>query len=225
MGEGSSAYARRVPDPEVLDPAALAARIVGVAEGRRRCLVGIAGPPGAGKSTIAAWLAERLGAPLVPMDGFHLAQAVLDAEGTADRKGAPHTFDAAGFVALLHRLRTPTAGEVVYAPRFDRHLEEPVAGAVAVPPDTAIVVVEGNYLLLDEPPWSEVRALLDLCAHVHVDSGVRVERLVTRHVVHGRSDAEARAWVERSDEPNARLVEACRHRADVLVGPAPWPAG
>jgi pantothenate kinase len=151
------------------------------------------------------------------MDGFHLAQAVLEADGTADRKGAPHTFDAAGFVALLRRLREPVSGEVVFAPRFDRHLEEPIAGAIAVRPADDLVIVEGNYLLVDDGPWAEVRGLLDLAVHLDLDPQVRVARLVARHVDHGRAPADARTWVERSDEANARLIEAARWRADLLL--------
>lgn len=196
-----------------------------LAAGPRRVL-GVAGPPGAGKSTLAAALVAALGdrAVLVPMDGFHLAQAELVRLGRADRKGAPDTFDAAGFVALLRRLRAPgdrgagvPADEVVYAPTFDRALEEPVAGAIAVPADVPLVVVEGNYLLHDDGAWSRVAGLLDETWFVDVDDAVRVERLVARHVAFGRTPDAARAWVLRSDEANARLVSAGRGRADRVL--------
>ncbi|MBB3193622.1 nucleoside/nucleotide kinase family protein [Roseateles terrae] len=198
-----------------------------LAKGGRR-LLGIAGPPGAGKSTVAALLKEALGdqAQVVPMDGFHLAQAELERLGRAGRKGAPDTFDASGFVSLLRRLRTPDAEAeaLVYAPEFRRDLEEPIAGALAVPATLPLVIVEGNYLLLSSPPWSEVQPLLDECWHVSVAQAQRLARLIARHERHGRSPQDARAWALGNDEPNARLVEAAAHRADWQM---PWaePAG
>ncbi|MFD8619530.1 nucleoside/nucleotide kinase family protein [Streptomyces sp. NPDC059513] len=190
-----------------------------LAETGRRRILGIAGPPGAGKSTVAQRLAEGLEgrAALVPMDGFHLAGAELDRLGRAGRKGAPDTFDAAGYAALLRRLRDPDPAHPVYAPAFDRALEEPVAGALAVPPDVPLVITEGNYLLLEDGPWAEVRGLLDEVWFLDLDPEVRVRRLVERHVRYGKPPAYARAWVERSDEANARLVESGRERADVVV--------
>jgi pantothenate kinase len=187
------------------------------ASGTRRVL-GVAGPPGAGKSTLSAALLGALGPDAVglPMDGYHLAQAELVRLGRADRKGAPDTFDAAGFVALLRRLREPE-GEVVYAPAFERAIEEPIAGAIAVPHDVPLVVAEGNYLLLEELPWAAVRALLDEAWYVDLDPEVRVRRLIDRHVRYGRTPDDARAWVLRSDEANARLVESSRGRADLVV--------
>ncbi|MEU3607796.1 nucleoside/nucleotide kinase family protein [Streptomyces sp. NPDC035033] len=199
----------------------LVGRARGLALSGGRRVLGIAGAPGAGKSTLAARLVERLDglAVLVPMDGFHLAGAELARLGRADRKGAPDTFDAAGYAALLARLRAPEPGTVVYAPAFDRALEEPVAGSVPVPPRTPLVVTEGNYLLLDAGPWAAVRPLLDEVWYVDLPDAVRVSRLVDRHVRFGRTRAEAEAWVARSDEANARLVAAHRHRADLVVTP------
>ena len=177
-------------------------------------LLGITGAPGAGKSTLAAVLAERWGLAVVPMDGFHYADVELGRRGLLDRKGAPETFDAPGYAALLHRVR---AGEDdVVAPAFERDLEQPLAGAIHVPA-YGTVVTEGNYLLLDEPRWHAVRAELDVVWHVTVDEALRVERLVARHVAFGKSPEEARAWVERVDAANARLVEAARDRADVVL--------
>lgn len=201
-----------------LDPALLARASALAATGRR--LLGLAGPPGAGKSTLAAAVVGALGdrAVLVPMDGFHLAQAELERLGRADRKGAPDTFDAVGFVALLGRLRAQGPGDpVVYAPRFDRHLEEPIAGAIGVAAAVRLVVVEGNYLLHDEGAWAGVGPLLDDVWYLDLPDEVRVARLVARHVAHGRAPDAAREWVLRSDEANARLVERGRDRAGLVV--------
>ncbi len=229
------------------------------ASGRR--LLGLAGPPGAGKSTLAESLVRDLPAGVavvVPLDGFHLAQAELVRLGRAERKGAPDTFDVAGFVALLQRIRAagigcagvrcagtdeanpsaadtengntdaagtpardvplpgPEDARVVYAPAFRREWEEPVAGAIPVGPGHRLVVVEGNYLLLDGP-WAPVRTLLDECWYLDLDDEERVRRLVARHEHFGREPQEARAWVMRSDEANARQVTAARGRADRVL--------
>ncbi|MET9666147.1 nucleoside/nucleotide kinase family protein [Streptomyces sp. NPDC006475] len=201
------------PPPHLLERA----RALAV-PGRRRIL-GLAGAPGAGKSTLAGRLVDALDglAVLVPMDGFHLAQAELERLGRAGRKGAPDTFDAAGYAALLARLRTRSADTTVYAPAFDRRLEEPVAGSIAVPPDVPLVVTEGNYLLHDEGAWSGIRALLDEIWYLELDPAVRVPRLVDRHVEFGKERSFAERWVRDSDEANARLVARGRGRADVVV--------
>lgn len=192
-------------------------RAVALSAGPARSVLGIVGAPGAGKSTLAAALIEALGsrAVLVPMDGFHLADTELRRLGRADRKGAPDTFDAAGYVHLLRRL-VERADDVVHAPVFRRELELAEAGALPVPRATSLVVTEGNYLLLDGP-FAPVRALLTQSWYVDVDPGLRRQRLVARHERHGRTPAAARAWVEHTDEPNARLVEATRDRADRRV--------
>jgi pantothenate kinase len=187
-----------------------------------RALIGITGPPGAGKSTIAEELGARLDAPVVPMDGFHLRNDQLEARGLRGLKGAPQTFDAPGFVELLESLRA--ARRDVRAPTFDRALDEPVAHAIPVPRDAPVVIVEGNYLLLDDAPWHRVRPLLDLTAWVDLETGVRVERLIERHVRHGRSRDDAIRFVHESDEANAELVARTRKCADLTVSAAD-PAG
>nr|WP_107092003.1 MULTISPECIES: nucleoside/nucleotide kinase family protein [unclassified Streptomyces] len=198
----------------------LAARARALAETGERRILGLAGPPGAGKSTLAARLVDRLDglAVLVPMDGFHLARAELERLGRADRKGAPDTFDAAGYTALLTRLRAPEPGTTVYAPAFDRSLEEPVAGAVPVDPAVPLVVTEGNYLLHDEGAWAGVLPLLDEAWYLDLPDRHRVPRLIERHVRFGKDRARAEHWVRTSDEPNARLIARGRDRAHLVVG-------
>lgn len=183
-----------------------------------RAVLGICGAPGAGKSTLAAELVSRIGddAVVVPMDGFHLHDDELARLGLADRKGAPETFDVAGYASLLRRLRTETA-HTVYAPAFDRDRELSVAGAIAVRPEHRLVVTEGNYLLCDGPGWSEVRPLLDEVWFVEQEESTRVERLVERHVAHGKPPELARRWTLSSDQANADLVARTRAAADVVV--------
>ncbi|MEW2046719.1 nucleoside/nucleotide kinase family protein [Streptomyces sp. NPDC005476] len=189
-----------------------------------RAFLGIAGSPGAGKTTLARRLVRELNgtgepwAAHVPMDGFHLADAELDRLGRRDRKGAPDTFDAAGYAALLRRLREESDSEdIVYAPGFERVLEQPLAGAVPVPPTARLVVTEGNYLLLGTGAWSRVRAALDEVWFCESDEDERVRRLVARHEEFGKGHAQAVAWVHRSDERNAALVASTRDRADLVV--------
>ncbi|MFF9430851.1 nucleoside/nucleotide kinase family protein [Streptomyces sp. NPDC014746] len=195
----------------------LVARARGLAGAGERRILGIAGAPGAGKSTLAGRLVDRLdgAAVLVPMDGFHLARAELERLGRAGRKGAPDTFDAAGYTALLARLRT--AGTTVYAPAFDRALEEPVAGSIPVPPEVPLVITEGNYLLHDEDAWAAVRPLLDEAWYLDLATDVRVPRLIARHVQYGKDPSHAEHWVHTSDERNARLVALGRDRADLVI--------
>jgi pantothenate kinase len=181
----------------------------------QRVMLGLVGAPGSGKSTVAQAL--QLLFPevsvVVPMDGYHLANVELARLGRARRKGAHDTFDSAGYVALLRRLRQQAEGETVYAPLYTRELEEGIAGAIPVPASAQLVITEGNYLLLDEGPWTQVAALLDEAWYVDVDQALRVERLTRRHQQFGRSLADAQAWVAGTDEPNARLIEATRGRA------------
>ena len=185
------------------------------ADGRERTLFGIAGPPGCGKSTIAERLGRELSSPVVPMDGFHHPQSELERRGLSHVKGAPETFAAADFVALVRELRVPD--HEVRAPAFDRDLNDPVADRVIVAPEDRIVIVEGNYLLLGERPWSELDDLLDVVGYVDVPDDVRVLRLVARHVEFGRTPTESEAFVALSDERNTTRVRAGRARAQLLV--------
>ena len=192
--------------------------------GGHRAVLGITGSPGAGKSTLAENLVRKLngtaGQPWVahvPMDGFHLADVELERLGRRDRKGAPDTFDAAGYAALLARLHGDEEGDVVYAPGFERVLEQPIAGAVPVPPTARLVVTEGNYLLLDTGAWPRVRSRLDEVWFCDLDEEERLRRLIARHEEFGKGHEEAVEWVLRSDQRNAELVAATRDRADLVV--------
>jgi pantothenate kinase len=179
-------------------------------------MVGIAGPPGAGKSRLARTLAAELGPHvLVPMDGFHFNNARLEALGLRGRKGAPETFDSDGYVTLLRRLREP--GErTVWAPEFHREIEDAIAAAIPVGPQVRLVITEGNYLLLDGP-WQPVRELLDQVWFVEVPEQLRQQRLAARHERYGRTEAWAWERTLGSDECNARTVLATRERADLVL--------
>ncbi|WP_028927743.1 nucleoside/nucleotide kinase family protein [Pseudonocardia acaciae] len=204
------------PDPAWLDRACRLA-----ASGR--ALLGIAGQPGAGKSTLAEALLRGLSergveTALVGMDGFHIAHRALERLGLAEVKGAPETFDAAGYVALLRRLRAPSDDEVVWAPEFRREIEDAIQSAVPIAPSVAVVITEGNYLLLDGP-WRPVRSLLDEVWYIEIPDDVRRRRLAARHEFYGRSPAQAWERTLGSDERNARTVAATRTRADLTITP------
>jgi pantothenate kinase len=189
-----------------------------MARGGRRIL-GVTGAPGSGKSTLAQQIAARMPgrAVLVPMDGFHLANSELARLGRRGRKGAEDTFDSAGYVALLRRLRDQRAGEIVYAPEFRREVDESIGCAIPVDPEQPLVVTEGNYLLLETGHWSGIRPLLDEVWYVEIDAELRRRRLVARHMQYGRGERAARDWAALTDEPNAVLVAANRARADLVV--------
>ncbi len=196
----------------------LVTRARALAAGRGRAVLGITGSPGAGKSTLAEALLAELGTGVahVPMDGFHLADVALTALGRRDAKGAPDTFDVGGYVALLRRIHTD-AEDVIYAPAFERDLEQPLAGAIAVPRSARLVLTEGNYLLLEAGGWAQVRPLLDEVWFCDPDPALRLARLTARHVAFGKDPGHAESWVESVDAPNAELVEATRGRADLVV--------
>ncbi len=190
------------------------------AEGRR-ALLGVVGLPGAGKSTLAEALVARLNADgaraaHVPMDGFHLADRQLARLGLVGSKGAPETFDADGYAALLRRL-SGAGSHTVYAPAFERDLEQPLAGALAVEPAVQLVVSEGNYLLLQDGPWPEVAECFDEIWFLDQDEEQRLGRLIARHVAFGKSPEQAAEWVDRVDQANAELIRPARERADLVV--------
>jgi pantothenate kinase len=188
-----------------------------------RTLLGIIGPPGAGKSTLSLQLnaLHPAQSQIVPMDGYHLANVELARLGRANRKGAPDTFDSYGYVALLKRLRNQVPEETVYAPEFRREIEEPIAGAIPIFAKAKLLIAEGNYLALDQGGWSHVAALLDEIWYVEVDPKLRLERLIARHMQFGRSLQEAQAWAQSTDEPNARLIESTLGRVHYKVLTAP----
>ena len=208
-------------------PALIAAARASIASARSadstRVLVGIVGAPAAGKSTLASSLAADFRrtdgentAVAVGMDGFHVANSELVRLGLSARKGAPETFDAYGFVALLRRLR---AGDdpIVYAPAYSRTLHESIGGVIPVSADVRMIIVEGNYLLLEAPPWDRVREFLDIVIYLDTPTGVRVPSLLRRQRSRGLDRDAAYDWVYRSDEANADLVAATRERADVVL--------
>jgi pantothenate kinase len=207
-------------------------RVHRLAAGPDRRILGIVGGPGAGKSTLAAAIAERAErshpgrVAVVGMDGWHLANSTLERLGRLERKGAPDTFDAAGFVAFLERFRADTAA-TIWAPEYRRSVdgaggatgivEESIGGALEIAPEVTLLVTEGNYLLLDDAPWDRIRGLLDEAWFLGPDEATRRGRLVARHEQVGRTHDEAVARADGSDAANAAVVARTAHRADVRV--------
>ncbi|MCQ9165223.1 MULTISPECIES: nucleoside/nucleotide kinase family protein [unclassified Arthrobacter] len=185
-----------------------------------RAILGITGPPGAGKSTVGSQIVDALGpdkAVLVPMDGFHLSNAVLLAKGLRQVKGAIQTFDDAGYANLIQRIRGQKSGEVIYAPSFNRDLEEPIAGSIPVLAEVPLVVTEGNYLLAESGAWPSARDCLTESWFLNPAREHRHNWLISRHMDYGKSAADARLWALGSDEDNARLIESMSHRADRVL--------
>ena len=201
-----------------LSIADLAARARGLIRPGGRVLLGIAGSPGSGKSTVAEGMRRELGdqAAIVGMDGFHLAQAELVRLGRADRKGAPDTFDSFGYAALLKRLKD-SSDPVVYAPVFRRDLEEPIGSHHRVERATPLIITEGNYLLLDDDGWVLAREQLDEVWFLDPPEELRLHRLILRHQEFGKDAETARRWATGSDQANAQVVLASQHRADLIV--------
>ncbi len=193
-----------------------------------RALLGITGTPGAGKSTLAENLVQALRASppkglsrpgwvaYLPMDGYHLADVELERLGRRDRKGAPDTFDAAGYVALLRRIRADI-DDVIYAPAFERDLEQPIAGSIPISREARLIVTEGNYLLLQDGDWAHVASQLDEVWFCHLEKEERVRRLVARHVRFGKPHDAALAWVMQVDQHNADVIDATRGRAHLVL--------
>jgi pantothenate kinase len=193
--------------------------LLGQPGGRR--ILGVAGAPASGKSTLAVQLHARLGrqhpgaVALLGMDGFHLAQRVIDRRGQAAIKGAPQTFDGLGYLRTLERIRN--TDETVYAPEFDRGLEDSIAAAVEIGPEIRLIITEGNYLLLDQDPWRAVAGLLDETWFVHLEESVRQERLLHRHLGFGHPPDDAAARTYGSDQRNADLINGSMLTPDVWV--------
>jgi len=207
------------------DPARDAVEIATAAPGRR-VIIGLAGPPGAGKSTLAvAIVAEaRAGrghdwAAYLPMDGFHLSNRQLERLELLDRKGAPATFDVDGYVVMLGRVAADE-GRDIYVPDYDRTLHEPIAARHRIPAAARLVVTEGNYLAVDAPQWRAARRHIDHLWYVDAADAVREDRLIARQLAGGRDEREATDWVERSDRRNAELVKQSKPNADRIIVPA-----
>jgi len=184
-----------------------------------RVLIGIIGKPGAGKSTLSKFLMSKLPkefVTVVPMDGYHLSNKILKELKRADRKGAPDTFDVAGFVSLIKRIRSEQSQNIYY-PIFDRAIEESIAAQGVVTAATKVVIIEGNYLLHDDGGWEVCNDLLDESWMVDVDDDKRIARLISRHIAYGKEPEAAKAWAKGTDEVNAKLIERGRGRADYIV--------
>jgi pantothenate kinase len=191
-----------------------------------RVILGLVGPPGAGKSTLAraivSYACDEMGeawAACLPLDGFHLSKAQLQRLGRENRKGAPDTFDVDGYVALLSRVAADS-GNDVYVPDYDRTVHEPIAARLVIPRQTQLIVTDGNYLALDAPGWREARKFIDHLWYVDAADDLRQERLVARQISGGRSEQAAWAWVESNDRPNGEVVKASKANCDRTVTPA-----
>ncbi len=187
-----------------------------------RYLLGIVGYPGAGKTTVSAWLEAGVNqlhpnrAKVVPMDGFHLSNEQLKQMRMLEYKGIPETFDGHGFTRLLKRLRT-NSDQIVYCPRFERGIEASIPDDIAVLPINRLCIIEGNYLLLDREPWRQCKKILDEIWFLDVPFSTITPRLLARHMQGGRTPEGAKVKVESTDLPNARLIEQSKPRADMVI--------
>lgn len=192
-------------------------RVAALLDRERRVILGVTGPPGAGKTTLVESVVSTFDdAVQLPMDGFHLADVELARLGRLDRKGAIDTFDGYGYLALLQRIRDEPQ-HIVYAPAFDRDIEQPVAGSIPVLPEHRLVLTEGNYLLDDDEPWPAIGDQLSEVWFIDVPRPERHHRLVQRHIEFGKSPELAEAWVRDVDERNADRIETARHKADFVI--------
>jgi pantothenate kinase len=215
---GADRTSRPSPPDFSDDITELTRRVARLSHRRGRVLLGITGEPGAGKSTLASGLVAALHnqAVVVPLDGYHLANALLASSGREARKGAIDTFDLAGYRAMMQRLRQADE-EVVYAPAYVRDIEESIAASIAVDQSIPIVITEGNYLLAEHPQLEIARSLLDEVWYVETDDETRIRQLIDRHATFGKTPEQATAWATGSDEANAGVIRATRHRADLIV--------
>ena len=208
-----------MPEELASQAAALARIQEHLEKATERVLIGIIGKPGAGKSTLSKFLMSKLPkefVTVVPMDGYHLSNKVLKELKRADRKGAPDTFDVAGFASLLQRIRIEKTVDIYY-PVFDRSIEESIAAQGVVTQETKVVIVEGNYLLHDTGGWEAIADLLDEIWFIDVDDEKRLERLIARHIAYGKSPEAAESWSRGSDEVNARTIAAGSSRAHAVI--------
>jgi pantothenate kinase len=185
----------------------------------QRIIIGIVGKPGAGKSTLTSYLLSNLveeKAVLVPMDGYHLSNKLLEEYGKADRKGAYDTFDARGYSELLKRIKLDLDSDI-YFPIFHREIEESIVAEGVVLKDCKLVLTEGNYLLLDKHGWQDVKSFLTESWYIQIEDELRWERLMARSIKYGRSPEIAHKWTHGSDEINAQVVETTKDKADVVL--------
>lgn len=199
-------------------------RLMGLLSQHQRIMIGICGAPGSGKSTLAQELAtycalKSVHAAVVPMDGFHLANAILDARGWRNEKGAIHTFDADGYVNLLQRIKG-SGHRPIYAPRYIRgSIEESQACAVEISADVEVVITEGNYLLMPTEPWASIKDVVDEVWYLEIDDDLRRKRLRNRHLAHGKTPAQAELFTTGSDERNAHMIAETMQYADLIINP------
>ena len=193
--------------------------VTDLATASTRTIIGIVGKPGGGKSTLSKYLLKGMDPLLVsvvPMDGFHLSNKVLNDLGRSDRKGAQDTFDVKGFRTLIERIKLDSL-DPIYYPIFDRAIEESIAAQGVVYPSTRVVIVEGNYLMHDQNGWEEVSPLLDQSWYAYLDEDIRISRLISRHIAFGKDPESAKAWAKGSDQVNAELIELGVARCDFLI--------